>query len=67
MTILPSGRSGAPSKLLRLLAVAVFGLVALGGGITANAGWKPDGQLTLQIGFGAGGSTERLAACWPRL
>ena len=60
MTILPSVRSGAPSKLSRLLAVAVFGLVALGGGITANAGWKPDGQLTLQIGFGAGGSTDTL-------
>ena len=26
----------------------------------AAAAWKPDGTLTLQIGFGAGGSTDTL-------
>lgn len=25
-----------------------------------NAGWKPDGVMTLQIGFGAGGSTDTM-------
>ena len=27
---------------------------------SAMAGWKPDGPLTLQIGFGAGGSTDTM-------
>ena len=37
--------------------LAVMCLAASG---PVNAGWKPDGVITLQIGFGAGGSTDTM-------
>ena len=37
--------------------MAVFTMMVAG---SAMAGWKPDGPLTLQIGFGAGGSTDTM-------
>jgi len=42
------------------LALATTGLAALGLSAKAGAGWKPDGVMTLQIGFGAGGSTDTM-------
>ena len=42
-----------------LLALGASALIALAS--TANAAdWKPDGPLTIQIGFGAGGSTDTM-------
>lgn len=43
-------------KMIRALATAAA-LLAAG---TANADWAPRGTLTVQIGFGAGGSTDTL-------
>ena len=43
------------SSVAGLLAVLCL---ALSG--PANAAWKPDGVMTLQIGFGAGGSTDTM-------
>ena len=39
-------------------ALAAFATMMVAG--PAMAGWKPDGPLTLQIGFGAGGSTDTM-------
>ena len=33
---------------------------------SAMAGWKPEGPLTLQIGFGPAGQLTRWAAFWPK-
>ena len=46
-----SGRTSL-AGLLAVLCLAFSG--------QANADWKPDGVLTLQIGFGAGGSTDTM-------
>jgi len=46
-----SGRTSL-AGLLAVLCLALSG--------QANADWKPDGVLTLQIGFGAGGSTDTM-------
>ena len=48
-------------KLLARNAMAGFlAVMCLAASGPANAGWKPDGVITLQIGFGAGGSTDTM-------
>ncbi|MEY8842336.1 hypothetical protein AB9K41_25175, partial [Cribrihabitans sp. XS_ASV171] len=44
--------------LPKLASWAAAAVIALAG--AAQAEWKPDGPLTLQIGFGAGGSTDTI-------
>ena len=55
MNILKTLRSNA----LPVLAAGATSMMWFIAGPTAAA-WKPDGTLTLQIGFGAGGSTDTL-------
>lgn len=43
----------------KLLAFGLGALVALAGPAAAED-WKPDGPITIQIGFGAGGSTDTM-------
>lgn len=43
----------------RLLVLAVSAFMAFATPVTAED-WKPDGPLTIQIGFGAGGSTDTM-------
>ena len=48
-------------KLLARNAMAGFlAVMCLAASGPVNAGWKPDGVITLQIGFGAGGSTDTM-------
>ena len=48
-------------KLLARKAMAGFlAVMCLAASGPVNAGWKPDGVITLQIGFGAGGSTDTM-------
>ena len=42
-------------------------IVTMMGAGSAMAGWKPDGPLTLQIGFGAGGSTDTMGRVLARV
>jgi tripartite-type tricarboxylate transporter receptor subunit TctC len=41
-------------------------LIALASSVSA-AEWKPDGPLTIQIGFGAGGSTDAMGRALGKL
>lgn len=43
----------------KLLAFGAAALMTLAAPLAAD-GWKPDGTLTIQIGFGAGGSTDTM-------
>ncbi len=43
----------------RILALGAAAMMALSAPVAA-ADWKPDGPLTIQIGFGAGGSTDTM-------
>jgi tripartite-type tricarboxylate transporter receptor subunit TctC len=43
----------------KLLALGVSSLMALGAPVSAQD-WAPDGPLTIQIGFGAGGTTDTM-------
>lgn len=43
-----------------LLAVAASAFLSVTAGSAAAEDWSPDGPLTIQIGFGAGGSTDTM-------
>ena len=45
-------------NIKKLIAVAISGAFILASSITHATDWKPQGPLILQIGFGAGGSTD---------
>jgi len=47
-------------KLKRIVAGIVAGAALLAAGIANAEDWKPSGPLKLQIGFGAGGSTDTM-------
>ncbi len=47
-------------KLTKLLTGLVAGAALLAAGVANADDWKPDGPLKLQIGFGAGGSTDTM-------
>ena len=47
-------------KFKRIVTGVVAGAALLAAGMANAADWKPDGPLKLQIGFGAGGSTDTM-------
>ncbi|MCP4315126.1 MAG: hypothetical protein GY789_03620 [Hyphomicrobiales bacterium] len=48
------------SKILGMAAAVLVAAPLMGSMAASAADWKPDGSLTMQIGFGAGGSTDTM-------
>jgi tripartite-type tricarboxylate transporter receptor subunit TctC len=47
-------------KLIKLIAALITGMAIASSGVASAADWKPSGVLKMQIGFGAGGSTDTM-------